>query len=213
MVSGFGADLSFWVWSRSNVIISASSNPTKSFHTTNPNSTKTMPSNPTVSTSSATPSNDAVLTNNYLVVVVVVINRRESLASSHHSLSRRLSSFFQRNPLFPSFSPHQERSTICSSLVCLWAPVCGGEEDGVSSGNGPTLESERFYPWTVKREREFEINLWWDYLKERIWSIWIFGGGPSRLVFLRLSQSKKKKKIILKDKATIVFKADKVKEK
>ena len=198
MVSRFGADLSFWVWSRSNVIISASSNPTKSFHTTNPNSTKTMSSNPTVSTSSATPSNDAVLTNNYLVVVVVVINRRESLASSHHSLSRRLSSFFQRNPLFPSFSPHQERSTICSSLVCLWAPVCGGEEDWVSSGDGPTVESERFYPWTVKREREFEINLWWDYLKERIWSIWIFGGGPSRLVFLRLSQSKKKKEDNLK---------------
>ena len=44
------------VWSRSNSIISASSNPTKSFHTTNPNSTKMMPSNPTVSASSATPS-------------------------------------------------------------------------------------------------------------------------------------------------------------
>ena len=56
MVSGFGADMSFWVWSRSNNIISTSSNPTKSFHTTNPNSTKMMPSNPTVSASSATPS-------------------------------------------------------------------------------------------------------------------------------------------------------------
>ena len=160
MVSGFGADLSFWVWSRSNGIISASSNPMKSFHTTNPNSTKTMPSNPTVSASSATPSNDIVLTNDYLVVIVVLINWRESLASSHRSLSRKSSSFFRQNPLFPLFSPHQERTTICSSLVCLWAPVRGGEEGWVSSSDGPTVESERFYPWTVKREREFEINLW-----------------------------------------------------
>ena len=30
----------------------------------------------------------------------------------HRSLSPRLSSFFQRNPLFPSFSPHQERTLI-----------------------------------------------------------------------------------------------------
>ena len=29
----------------------------------------------------------------------------------------------------------------------------------MSSGDGPMVESERFYPWTVKREREFEINL------------------------------------------------------
>ena len=157
-----------------------------------------MPSNPTVSASSATPSNDIVLTNDYLVVIVVLINWRESLASSHRSLSRKSSSFFRQNPLFPLFCPHQERTTICSSLVCLWAPVRGGEEGWVSSSDGPTVESERFYPWTVKREREFEINLWWDYLKERIWSIWIFGGGPSRLVFLRLSQSKKKEEDNLK---------------
>ena len=31
----------------------------------------------------------------------------------HRSLSPRSSSFFQRNPLFPSFSPHQERTLIC----------------------------------------------------------------------------------------------------
>ena len=157
MVSGFGADLSFWVWSRSNGIISASSNPMKSFHTTNPNSTKTMPSNPTVFASSATPSNNAVLTNNYLVIVVVLINLRESLASLHRFLSHRSSSFFQQNPLFSSFSPHQERSTICSLLVCLWALMRGGEEGWVSSSDGPTVESERFYRWTVKREREFDL--------------------------------------------------------
>ena len=122
MISGFRANLSFWVWSRSNRIISASSNPTKSFHTTNPNSIKMMPSNSIVSASSATPSNDAVLTNDYLVVIVILINQRESLASLHHSLSRKLSSFFRRNPLFPLFplfSLHQEKSTICLSLVCL----------------------------------------------------------------------------------------------
>ena len=191
MVSGFGANLSFWVWSRSNRIIFASLNPTKSFHTTNLNSTKMMPSNSTVSASSATPSNDIVLTNDDLVVIVILINQRESLAPLHRSLSRKSSLFFRRNPLFPLFSLHQERSTIYLSLVCLWAPMCGGEEDWVSSSDGPTVESERFYPWIVKRGREFEINLWWDYLKERIWSIWIFGGGPSRLVFLRLSQRKK----------------------
>ena len=168
MVSGFGANLSFWVWSRSNRIISASLNPTKSFHTTNLNSTKMMPSNSTVSASSATPSNDIVLTNDDLVVIVILINQRESLASLHRSLSRKSSSFFRRNPLFPLFSLHQERSTISLSLVCLWAPMCGGEEDWVSSSDGPTVESERFYPWMVKRGREFEINLWWDYLKERI---------------------------------------------
>ena len=147
-----------------------------------------MPSIFTVSAYSATLSNDVVLTTDYLVVVVILINQRESLASLHCSLSRKSSSFFRRNPLFPLFSLHQERSTICLSLVCLWALMCGGEEDRVSSRDGPTVESERFYPWMVKRGREFEINLWWDYLKERIWSIWIFGGGPLRLVFLRLSQ-------------------------
>ena len=68
--------------------------------------------------------------------------------------------FSRRNPLFPLFSPHQERTTICSSLVCLWALVRGGEEGWVSSSDGPTVESERFYPWMVKREREFAINLW-----------------------------------------------------
>ena len=101
MVSGFGADMSFWVWSRSNGIISASSNPTKSFNTTNPNSTKTMPSNPTISTSSATPSNDVVLTNDYLVIVIVLINRRKSLASLHRSLSCRSSSFFLTKSIVP----------------------------------------------------------------------------------------------------------------
>ena len=170
-----------------------------------------MPSIFTVSAYSATPSNDVVLTNDYLVVVVILINQRESLASLHRSLSCKSSSFFRQNPLFPLFSLHQERSMICLSLVCLWAPMCGGEEDWVSFSDGPTVESERFYPWMVKRGREFEINLWWDYLKERIWSIWIFGGGPSRLVFLILSQ--RKKKIISKDKAVIVFEADEVKEK
>ena len=39
-------------------------------------------------------------------------------------------------------------------LVSLWAPVRGGEEGWVSSGDGPTVESGRFYPWRVKRERE-----------------------------------------------------------
>ena len=84
----------------------------ESFHTTNPNSTKTMPSNPTVSASSATPSNDAILTNDYLVVVIVLINRRESLVSSHRSLSRRSSSFFRQNPLFPCFSASREKHDL-----------------------------------------------------------------------------------------------------
>ena len=44
-------------------------------------------------------------------------------------------------------------------LVSLWAPVRGGEEGWVSSSDGPTVESGRFYPWRVKRERE----------RERIW--------------------------------------------
>ena len=152
MVFGFGANLSIWVWSRSNGIISASSNPTKMFHTTNPNPTKTKLLNPTISTSSATPSNDAILTKDYpFLLLLLLINRRESLALSHRSLSRKSSLFFQWNPLFPSFSPHQERSMIYSLLVCLWAPVHSGEEGWVSSGNGPTMEIQGGW-----RERERE---------------------------------------------------------
>ena len=176
MVSGFGANLRFGVWSKSNGIISASSIPTKPFHTTNPNSTKMTPSNPTVSASSATPSNNAVLTNDYLLVVVVLINWRESLTLSHHSLSRKSSLFFQRNRLFPSFSPHQERSMICSPWSACRCSAC----ELVSSGAWWRRRLNELRRWTYseeweilfmdgeEREREFEINLWWDYLKERI---------------------------------------------
>ena len=84
----------------------------KLFHTTNPNSTKTMPSNPTVFASSATLSNDAVLTNDYLVVVVL-INWRKSLASSHRSLSRKSSSFFPAKSIVPIvFSASRENHDL-----------------------------------------------------------------------------------------------------
>ena len=176
MVFGLGANLRFWVWSRSNGVISASSIPTKPFHTTNPNSTKTTPSNPTVSASSATPSNDAVLTNDYLLIVVVFINQREILALSHRSLSRKSSSFFWRNRLFPSFSPHQKRSAIYSP----WSACCCFACELVSFGAWWRRRLSELRRWTYsgeweilsmdgeEREREFEINLWWDYLKERI---------------------------------------------
>ena len=64
----------------------------------------------------------------------------------------------------------------------------------MSFGDGLIVESERFYPWTVKRERE-NLRLIFDEIisKREFDLIWIFGGGPSRLVFLRLSQRKKKR--------------------
>ena len=176
--------MSFWVWSRSNDIIFASSNPTNRFtprtltppkrcHQTplflppQPLRQMTLSWQTTTSSSSSSSS-----------IEERVWSRRIVLS---HAGQVRFSDKIHCSHVFL----HQERSTICSSLVCLWAPMRGGEEGWVSSGDGPMVDSERFYPWTVKREREFEINLWWDYLKERIWSIWIFGGGPLRLVFWR----------------------------
>ncbi|KAL4637194.1 hypothetical protein ACB092_03G062600 [Castanea dentata] len=122
MVFGFGANLSFWVWSRSNSIISASSNPTKPFHNTNPNSTKTMTSNPTVFASSATPSNNVILTNDYLLVVVILINREFGLVTSF-SLTQAKFVFPVKSivPIVLSASreKHNLLALICLPLLCL----------------------------------------------------------------------------------------------
>ena len=123
----------------------------------------TTPSNSTISTSSTTPSNNVVLTNDYLLVVVVLINRRESLASSHCSLSRRSSLFFQWNPLFPSFSPHQERSMISSPwYACRWSTCklrCVVENKAEWA---PAMDLQWRSMEGVERKREFEINLGWE---------------------------------------------------
>ena len=182
MVFGIGVDLSFWVWSRSNGIISASSNPTKSFHTTNPNSTKTMPSNPTVSTSSATP----------------FVHRPNSLPIPY---SRLLRSKVNRTPRrgLDQVGPrrrrrrNQVRRSGAKSQGRARPRTC--EVSGTWSRTHPIQTSHgEWWDWGASRCHRMKWRLWdrlerewrrkderwvregreWE-LGERVWGFWLLG--------------------------------------